>query len=79
MSEVSDKKRTTLEEEMDWLRDGNDWVSDRRRVVRRTILKASSPQWTESPEIIEAHYGPIWDSGLLRVPWIPPEEPVRRR
>jgi hypothetical protein len=71
---VSDANKQRLLNEIEALRDKNDWILDPKHVCRRAILRSSSPSWAEPVEVMEKHYRPIWNPSILERDWPEPSE-----
>jgi hypothetical protein len=71
---LGDMKKQQLLNEVEALRDKDDWILDQKHVYRRSVLKASSPSWAEPMERMERHYRPIRNPSIFERDWRPPME-----
>jgi hypothetical protein len=71
---LTDSKKQQMLNDMQKLKDNNDWTLDPKHVYRRSILRKKAPSWADSTERIERHYRPIWNPEQLRKQWCEPTE-----
>jgi hypothetical protein len=70
---LADSKKQQILDDMQKLKDNNDWTLDPKHVYRRAILRKKTPTWAESTERMENHYGPIWNPQVAPA-WREPRE-----
>jgi hypothetical protein len=70
---LSDSKKQQILNDMQKLKDNNDWTLDPKHVYKRAILRTKTPSWAESTERMEEHHRPIWNPQARRE-WREPKE-----